>query len=67
MSSVALGAVALVAFKPGGYVACAGLTPEAAWPVQGRRARQNEQLGSRRCGLGGVQARWLYSMCWSDS
>ena len=30
------GAVALVAFKPNGDVACASLTPEAAWPVQSR-------------------------------
>ena len=54
MSNWALGAVALVAFKPGGDVALAGLTPEAAWPMQGRGARQSERLGSWRCGLGGV-------------
>ena len=52
MNNWALGAVALVAFKPSGDVALADLTPEAAWPVQGRRARQSEQLGSWRCGLG---------------
>ena len=54
MSNWALGVVALVAFKPSGDVALAGLTPEATWPVQGRGARQSEQLGSWRCGLGGV-------------
>ena len=54
MSNWALGAVALVAFKPSGDVARAGLTPEATWLVQGRGARQSEQLGSWRCGLGGV-------------
>ena len=36
MSSWAPGAVALVAFKPNGVVARAGLSPEAVWPVQGR-------------------------------
>ena len=46
MSNWALGTVALVAFKPSGDVAGAGLTPEAAWPVQGKGARQSEQLGS---------------------
>ena len=56
MSNWAPGAVALVAFKPNGNVARAGLTLEAAWPVQSRGARQSEQLGSWRCGLGGVQA-----------
>ena len=61
------GAVALVAFKPSGDLAWAGLTPEAAWPVQGRRARQSEQLGSWRCGLSGVQAKWRFSLSWSDS
>ena len=50
MSDWALGAMALVAFKPSGDVACAGLTLEAAWPVQGRGARQSERLGSWRCG-----------------
>ena len=30
------------------------MTPEAAWPVQGKGARQSEQLGSWRCGLGDV-------------
>ena len=44
------GAVAMVAFKPSGDVAIAGLTPEAAWSVQGRGARQSEQLGSWHCG-----------------
>ena len=67
MSNWAPGAVALVAFKPSGDIARAGLTPEAAWPVQGRWARQSEQLGSLRCGLGGVQAKWRYSLSWSDS
>ena len=42
--------MALVALKPSGDVAIAGLTPEAAWPVQGRGARQSEQLGSWHCG-----------------
>ena len=37
-----------------GAVARAGLTPEAACPVQGRGACQSERLGSWRCGLGGV-------------
>ena len=54
MSDWALGAMALVAFKPSGDVARAGLTPEAAWPMQGRGARHSERLGSWRCGLGGV-------------
>ena len=36
MSNWAPGAVALVAFKPNGDVAWAGLTLEAAWPVQSR-------------------------------
>ena len=36
VSSWAPSDVALVAFKPNGVVAWAGLTPEAAWPVQGR-------------------------------
>ena len=36
MSNWAPGVVALVAFKPNGDVACAGLTLEAAWPVQSR-------------------------------
>ena len=59
--------MALVAFKPSGGVARAGLTLEAAWPVQGGRARQSEQLGSWHCGLGGVQAKWRYSPSGSDS
>ena len=33
----------------GGDVALAGLTPEASCPVQGKGARQSEQLGSWRC------------------
>ena len=40
--------------KSNGDVVWASLTPEASWPVQGRWARQGEQLGSWRCGLGGV-------------
>ena len=36
MSNWAPGPVALVAFKANGDVARVGLTPEAAWPVQGR-------------------------------
>ena len=67
MSNWALGAAALVAFKPCGDLALAGFTPEAAWPLQGRRARQSEQLGSWRCGLGGVQAMWRFILSWSDS
>ena len=67
VSNWALGAVALVAFQPSGGIARAGLTLEAAWPVQGRWARQSEQLGSWRCGLSGVQAKWRYSLSWSDS
>ena len=67
MSSRAPGAVALVAFKPNGNVACAGLTLKAVWPVKSRGARQSEQLGSWRCGLGGVQAEWQCSLSWSDS
>ena len=59
--------MALVAFKPSGGIAGTGLTPEAAWPVQGGRARQSEQLGSWRCGLGGVQAKLRYILNWSDS
>ena len=39
-----------MALLPGGDVALAGLTPEAAWPVQGRGACQSELLGSWRCG-----------------
>ena len=39
VSDWALGAVALVAFKLSGDATSAGLTPEAAWPVQGREAR----------------------------
>ena len=35
VSSWAPGAMALVAFRPNGVVALAGLTPEAVWPVQG--------------------------------
>ena len=35
VSNWVLGAVALGTFKPGGDVALAGLTPKAAWPVQG--------------------------------
>ena len=54
VSNWAPGAVALVAFKPNGDIASAGLTPEAAWPMQGRWACQSEQLGYWRCGLGGV-------------
>ena len=54
MSNWAHGVVALVAFEPNGNIARAGLTPEAAWPMQGRWARQGEQLGSWRCGLSGV-------------
>ena len=54
VSNWALGTAAMVAFKPSGDIARAGLTPEAAWPVQGRGARKSEQLGSWRCGLGGV-------------
>ena len=30
------------------------MTSEAVWPVQGRWACHGEQLGSWRCGLGGV-------------
>ena len=41
MSNWARGAVALVEFKPSGGIARAGLTPEAAWPVQGGRASVN--------------------------
>ena len=36
MSNWAPGAVALVAFNPNGDVVGAGLTLEAAWPVQSR-------------------------------
>ena len=36
MSDWGPGAVALVAFKPNGYIARAGLTLEAVWPVQSR-------------------------------
>ena len=54
MSDWAPGVVALMAFKPNGDIAWAGLTPEAAWPMQGRWVCQSEQLGSWRCGLGGV-------------
>ena len=39
-----------MAFKLNGSIARAGLTPEASWPVQGRGARQSEQLGSWRYG-----------------
>ena len=67
MSSRAPGTVALVAFKPNDNVACAGLTLEAAWPVQSRGARQSEQLGSWHYGLGGIQAEWKCSLSWSDS
>ena len=41
MSNWAPGAVALVAFKPSGDMVRAGLTLEAAWPVQGRWASVN--------------------------
>ena len=67
MRNWAPGAVALVAFKPNGDVALAGLALEAAWPVQSGGARQSEQLGSWRCDLGGVQAEWRCSLSWSDS
>ena len=67
VSNWARGAVALVAFKPSGGIAETDLTPEAAWPVQGGRARQSEQLGLWRCGLGGAQAKWRYSLNRSDS
>ena len=36
MSDWAPGTVALVAFKPNGDITQAGLTLEAAWPVQSR-------------------------------
>ena len=48
--------VGLWALWPSVNVACVGLTPCAAWPVQSRWARQSELLGSWRCGLGGVPA-----------
>ena len=38
-----------MALRLGGGVARTGLTPEALWPVQGRGARQSEQLGSWHC------------------